>query len=240
MRPCAWQRVSWTCACWAHLLVWACCRPCTCLLFRNFALCRRAGHVVAGGSSRPALPPATAASASTAARARGAPGVFYERRGQQPGALPFLLRVPPPSGGASGSLRAHSQEWGKEMGRFFAKRDAQAAYDLCLCRQVALDEGEAGLGNGCLEWGTSRAAARCCVARMAVLYRTACEVSWDPESASAPPSLCCVHGWQPPPRRLGFGATRLPLSNCLQPLRIRRVRRCCCRTPAVPGWRMSK
>lgn len=30
------------------------------------------------------------------------------------------------------------------MGRFFAKSDAQAAFDLCLCRQVALDEGEAG------------------------------------------------------------------------------------------------
>ncbi|PRW57643.1 plasma-membrane proton-efflux P-type ATPase isoform B [Chlorella sorokiniana] len=49
------------------------------------------------------------------------------RAGQPPGALPFLLRVPPPSGGASGTLQAHSQEAGIDMGRFFAKRDAQAA-----------------------------------------------------------------------------------------------------------------
>ncbi len=112
-------------------------------------MCRRAaGRVVAGSSDRQ-LPPATAAAAEAAACACGAPGVFYTRIGQpQRGALPFLLPVPPPGGGASGSLCANSREKGIDMGRFFAKKDAQTAYDLCLCRQVALVEGAAGWG-GC-------------------------------------------------------------------------------------------
>lgn len=112
---------------------------------------RAAGSVVAGSSDRPP-PPATSAAAEAAACACGAPGVLYSRSGQpQRGALPFLLRAAPPGGGASGSLQAGSREKGIDMGCFFAKKDAEAACDLCLCQQVALVEGAARWG-GC-EYG---------------------------------------------------------------------------------------
>lgn len=110
---------------------------------RTLPSCSRwdAGRVVAGGSSKqqPRVD-------DTAACARGAPGVFYDRSGQPAPSFPFLLRVPPPGGSVSSSLMVHSQEGGIDMERFFSKHDAQAGFDLCLCRWVALGEGEGRLG----------------------------------------------------------------------------------------------